>query len=215
MFLREHVQQPHFVDMAARMLAKTLMHRLPASPTAVLQSSTLLKSPIFRQAAISPNLIAGTGHGLRKQSAFRYFADSAVARAVDSSLSQTLQEELEYEREQNKQLAVSDSDSSLGISLTSSINICSKPKPPWSVDLMNQTIPVIAQRLVLQEDVEPPGDWMLTEEPGDSILTLTRKHNGEEILVEFSVNDQVCFRLLPAANPSQLSSKIELHDHQL
>ena len=130
MFLRGTCLTAALVDMAARMLAKRLMHRLPASHAAVLQSSALLKSPIFRQAAISPNLVAGTGHGLRKQPAFRYFADSAVARAVDGSLTQTLQEELEYEKEQNKQLAVSDSNSPLGSSLMSSMGLCSKPITP-------------------------------------------------------------------------------------
>ena len=170
------------------MLAKTLMHRLPASTAAVLQSSALLKTSVFRQAAISPNLVAGTSHGLRKQPVFRYFADSAVARAVDSSLSQTLQEELEYEREQNKQLAVSDSNFS-SRSAPSPSRFGKAVCRPDGSEYVYQG----AQRLVLQQDVEPPGDWMVTEEPGDSVLTLTRKHNGEEILVEFSVNDQVCF----------------------
>lgn len=43
----------------------------------------------------------------------------------------------------------------------------------------------------MQKELPPPGDWVVNEEAGDSVVTLTRKHKGEEVIVEFSVNNQV------------------------
>lgn len=37
----------------------------------------------------------------------------------------------------------------------------------------------------------PPGDWVLADEPGECIVSLTKKFGEESILIEMNINDQV------------------------
>ena len=43
----------------------------------------------------------------------------------------------------------------------------------------------------MQEIPDPPGDWVLADEPGECIVSLTKKYKDESILVEMNINDQV------------------------
>lgn len=43
----------------------------------------------------------------------------------------------------------------------------------------------------VQEIADPPGDWVLADEPGECIVSLTKKYKDESILVEMNINDQV------------------------
>lgn len=44
---------------------------------------------------------------------------------------------------------------------------------------------------MVQEVPAPPGDWVLADEPGECIVSLTKKFGEESILIEMNINDQV------------------------
>jgi hypothetical protein len=47
----------------------------------------------------------------------------------------------------------------------------------------------------------PPGEWFVTDDPGECIVTLTKIYRDEKIMVEMNINAQVGHSTLPPEPP--------------